>query len=90
MRSYCCSIEWLTTALGRVCLEAPQWWQRCYFFLVLGFLVSFLSSLGDAPKIDLPLSMFLLAKTVLTSLFLELALLAAETNTQKHVKQNIA
>ena len=24
MRSYCCSIEWLTTALGRVCLEAPQ------------------------------------------------------------------
>ena len=32
-------------------------------------LASFLSCLGGAPKIDLPLSMFSLAKSVLTSLF---------------------
>ena len=42
-------------------------------------LVSFLSSLGGAPKIDLPLFMFSLAKTVLTSLFLDSTLLAGET-----------
>ena len=75
---------------GRVCPKAPQWWQRWCFlylhfwllpFLVLGFLVSFFSSLGSAPKIDLPLSIFSLAKSVLTSLFSELTLLASETNT---------
>ena len=38
-------------------------------FLALGFLISFLSSLRGAPKIDLPLSIFLLVKIVLTSLF---------------------
>ena len=38
-------------------------------FLALGFLISFLSCLGGAPKIDLPLSKFSLAKSVLTSLF---------------------
>ena len=48
--------------------------------IVLGFLVSFFSSLRDAPKIDLPLSMFSLAISVLVSLFLELTLLAGETN----------
>ena len=41
----------------------------------------FLSSLGGAPKIDLPLSMFSLAKTVLTSLFLDSTLLASGKNT---------
>jgi len=50
-------------------------------FLVLGFLVSFFSSLGGAPKIDLPLSMFSLAISVLYSLLLELTLVAGETNT---------
>ena len=49
--------------LGRVCLATPQWWQKCCFFylgfwvfpfLALGFLISFLSCLGGAPKIDLP------------------------------------
>ena len=43
------------------------------------FLVSFLSSSGGAPKIDFPLSMFLLAKTVLTSLFSDSTLLVEET-----------
>ena len=50
-------------------------------FLALGFLVSFFLSLGSAPKIDLPLSIFSLVKTILTSLFSELTLLAGETNT---------
>ena len=50
-------------------------------FLALGFLVSFLSSLEGVPKIDLPLSMFSLAKTVFTSLFSNLTLLVEETNT---------
>ena len=39
-------------------------------FLALGFLVSFLSCLGGAPKIDLPLSMLSLANLFLTTLFL--------------------
>ena len=33
------------------------------------FLISFLSSLGGSPKIDLPLSIFSLANSFLTSLF---------------------
>ena len=37
-------------------------------FLALGFLISFLSCLGGAPKIDLPLSMFSLANSFLISL----------------------
>ena len=37
--------------------------------------------LGGAPKIDLPLSMFLLAKSVLTSLFLISTLLLGGTKT---------
>ena len=48
-------------------------------FLALGFLVTFLSSLRGAPKIDLPLSMFSLAKAVLTSLFSNSTLSAGET-----------
>ena len=48
-------------------------------FLALGFLVSFLLSLRGAPKIDLPLSMFLLAKTIFTSLFSDSTLLAGKT-----------
>ena len=49
-------------------------------FLALGFLDSFLSNLGGAPKIDFPLFMLSLAKTVLTSLFLGSTLLVGETN----------
>ena len=48
-------------------------------FLTLGFLVSFLASLEGAPKIDLPLSMFSLANSFLTSLFSVSTLLAGET-----------
>ena len=40
------------------------------------FLISFLSSLGGAPKIDLPLSMFSLANSFLISLFSVSILLA--------------
>ena len=50
-------------------------------FLAIGFLISFLSSLRGAPKIDLPLSMFSLAKTVFTSLFSDSTLLVGETKT---------
>ena len=39
----------------------------------------FLIKLGGAPKIDLPLSMFSLAKIVLISVFLDSTLLAGET-----------
>ena len=49
--------------------------------LVLGFLVSFFSSLGGAPKIDLPLSMFSLANSFLISLFLISTLLVGGTKT---------
>ena len=45
------------------------------------FLISFLSSLGGAPKIDLPLSMFSLANSFLTSLFSISTLLTGETKT---------
>ena len=48
-------------------------------FLALGFLTSFLSCLGGAPKIDLPLSMFSLANSFLTSLFSISTLLAEGT-----------
>ena len=41
----------------------------------------FLIKFRGALKIDLPLSMFLLAKTVFTSLFLNSTLLVGETNT---------
>ena len=50
-------------------------WLLRVSLLSLGFLHSFFSYLGGALKIDLPLSMFLLAKSVLTSLFLILTLL---------------
>ena len=75
---------------GQVCPAAPQWWQICCFFylgfwvfpfLGLGFLISFLSSLGSSPKIDLPLSMLSLANTVFTLLFSDSTLLAGETKT---------
>ena len=49
--------------------------------LALGFLISFLSSLGDAPKIDLPLFKFSLAKPILTSVFSISVLLAGGTKT---------
>ena len=47
----------------------------------MGFLTSFFSSLGGAPKIDLPLSMFSLANSVLISLFSILTLLAGGIKT---------
>ena len=50
-------------------------------FLALGFLVSFLSSLGGAHKIDLPLYKFSLANTFFTSLFSDSTLLLGETKT---------
>ena len=50
-------------------------------FLALGFLVSFLTSLGGAPKIDLSLSIFSLANTFFTSLFSNSTLLVGETKT---------
>ena len=50
-------------------------------FLTLGFLVFFLVSLRGVPKIDLPLSMFSLAKTILTSVFSYSTLLVGETKT---------
>ena len=50
-------------------------------FLALGFLVSLLTSLEGAPKIDLPLSIFSLAKPVLTSVFSDSTLLVGETKT---------
>ena len=48
-------------------------------FLALGFLISFLSYLRGAPKIDLPLSIFSLANTFCISLFSDLALLLGGT-----------
>ena len=75
---------------GRVWPVTSQWWQRCCFFclgfwelvfLTLGFLTSFFASYGGAPKIDLPLSMFSLANSVLISLFSILTLLAEGTKT---------
>ena len=45
------------------------------------FLASFLSCLGGALRIDLPLSMFSLAKSILISLFLISTLLLGGTKT---------
>ena len=68
----------------------PQWWKKCclfclgfweFPFLALGFLFSFLLSLGGAPKVDLPLSTFSLVNSFLTSLFLVSTLLAGRTKT---------
>ena len=73
---------------GQVCPKSPQWWQKCCFFcwdfllfslFVLDFLASFFSTLGGAPRIDLPLSKFSLANYFLASSFLELTLLVGET-----------
>ena len=49
------------------------------------FLVSFLSSLRGAPKIDLPLSMFSLANTFFTSLFSNSTLLVGGKKKKKTV-----
>ena len=49
------------------------------FLFSPGFLVSFLASLGGASKIDLPLSMFSLTNSFLTSLFSISTLLARGT-----------
>ena len=75
--SFLCWVANHLLQFGQVWSTTLQWWQRCCFFclgfwelafLALGFLASFLSCLRGAPKIDLPLSMFSLAKSVLTSL----------------------
>ena len=50
-------------------------------YLALGFLISFLSSKGGAPKINLPLSMFSLANSFLTLLFSVSILSAGGTKT---------
>ena len=49
------------------------------FFLVLRFLVYFFSTLGGAPRIDLPLSKFSLAISFLASLFSTSLSIAGET-----------
>ena len=49
--------------------------------LRLRILISFLSSLGGAPKIDLPLSKFSLARLILTSVFSVSVFLAGGTKT---------
>ena len=91
-RAYYCFVEWLTTYSN-----LDEYAQKLhsddrnaassvetfflFTFLVLGFLVFFFSTLDGALKIDLPLSMFSLAISVLKSSFLELTLLAGEINT---------
>ena len=50
-------------------------------FLALGFLISFLSSLGGASKINLTLFTFSLANSLLTSLFSISTLVAGGTKT---------
>ena len=56
-------------------------WLLRVTFLALGFLTSFLSSLGGAPKLDLPLSKFSLTRLILTPVFLISVLLAGGTKT---------
>ena len=92
MRAYYYFVKWLTTYsnLDEYVLKlhnddrnAASFVETFFFFsfLVLEFLVSFFSTLGDAPRIDLPLSMFSLTVSVLDSLFSELTLSAGEINT---------
>ena len=56
-------------------------WLLRVSLLSTGFLLSFLSSLRGAPKIDFPLSMFSLANSFLTSLFLVSTLLVGGPKT---------
>ena len=56
-------------------------WFLSISLLILGFLTTFLSSLGGSPKIDLPLSMFSLANSFLTLLFSVSSLLVEGTKT---------
>ena len=60
-----------STMITEMLLFCLGFWELA--FLALGFLTSFLSSLGGTPKIDLPLSTFLI------SLFLVSTLLAGGT-----------
>ena len=48
----------------------------------------FLIKLRGSPKIDSPLSIFSLARTVFTSLFLELTLPVSETKIKQNYKTN--
>ena len=90
-RAYYCFVEWQTTCsnLDESALKLHGDDRNAaslvktfllLTFLVLGFLVSFFSTLGGAPRIDLPLSKFSLAISVLASSFLELSLSVDETN----------
>ena len=92
MRAYYCFVEWLTTCnnLEEYALKlynddrnAVSFVETFFLFslLFLGFLASFFSTLGGGPKIDLPLSKFSLAISVLVSSILELTLSVGETNT---------
>ena len=84
-----CSVKWLSTYSNLVEYDRQLHnddrdassfvWELA--FLALGFLASFLSSLGGAPKIDLPLSKFSLARLILTSVFSISVLLAGGTKT---------
>ena len=72
MRAYYCFVEWPTTYsnLDDYALKLHSDDRDVAF-----------STLGGAPKIDLPLSKFSLAISVLNSLFSKLTLSAGETNT---------
>ena len=91
-RAYYCFVEWQTTCsnLDESALKLHGDDRNAaslvktfllLTFLVLGFLVSFFSTLRGAPRIDLPLSMFSLASSILVSTFSEISSLADETNT---------
>ena len=56
-------------------------------FLALEFLISFLSSLGGAPKIDLPLSVFSLANSFLI-VVLEEVILGKEKSYPKPIQSD--
>ena len=83
--------------LGQVCPVAPQWWQRCYLFcldfwefllLALGFLISFLSSLGGTPKIDLPLSMFSLVNSIFNIIVLSFNIISKRNKNSSTSRSN--
>ena len=92
MRSYYCSVEWLTTYSNQVEYvqllhsddrDATSSVQAFEYFpsQPYGFQSLSYPAWGGALKIDFPLSMFLLAKTILTSLFSNSTLLVGETKT---------
>ena len=84
-RSCCCSVEWLTTYSNLVeYVQLLHNDDRNAVLLSISLLSPrvfnlFLIKLRGAPKIDLPLSMFLLVNSFLTTLFSVSILLAGET-----------